>query len=276
LAIGYEIAVTPVQLALAYGAIANGGELLEPALVREIRAPDGSLVYRRQRRVVRRVMSADVARQLRDILVETVAHGTAAQAELPSFVVAGKTGTARRIQYGAGYGRNEYTASFVGLFPGRDPQYVILVKLDDPTSSIFGGAAAAPVSRAILQAAIAARDAALDWQTLLDSRRVALADTMPHPLAVVDSDTATVDSVLTTPGSTLVSLGSRPTPAPAPALVSVRVPDVRGWSLRSAVRALHQAGLRVEVVPAALGSTVPASGTVVKPRSVVRVGDGSS
>jgi cell division protein FtsI (penicillin-binding protein 3) len=276
LAIGYEIAVTPLQLALAYGAIANGGELLEPVLVREIRAPDGSVVYQSRRRVVRRVMSDDVARQLRDILVETVARGTAREAKLPSFVVAGKTGTARRIQYGAGYGRNEYTASFVGLFPGRDPQYVILVKLDDPTSSFFGGATAAPVSRAILQAAIAARDAALDWQTLLDSREVALADTMPHVPAAADSDTARVDSVLTTAGSTLITLGSKPVEAPAPALASVRVPDVRGLPLRSAVRALHQAGLRVDVVSAALGSTVPASGTIVTAGSLVRLGDGSS
>ena len=127
LAIGYELAVTPLQLALAYGAIANGGELLEPSLIREIRSPDGSVLYERHRRVVRRVMSADVARQLRDILIETVAHGTATGADLPSFAVAGKTGTARRVQYGAGYERNEYTASFVGLFPGRDPQYVVLL-----------------------------------------------------------------------------------------------------------------------------------------------------
>jgi cell division protein FtsI (penicillin-binding protein 3) len=274
LAIGYELAVTPLQLAIAYAAIANDGELLEPALVRRIRSSDGSVLYEHKRRVVRRVMTPDVARQLRDILVETVAHGTATGADLPSFAVAGKTGTARRTEFGAGYGRNEYTASFVGLFPGRDPQYVILVKLDNPKGSYFGGATAAPVSRVILQAAIAARDAALDWEALANNRRVALVDTAVAARPAADADTAAIDSVLAT-GSTVIPLGSPPSPAAPPASASVPVPDVRGWSLRAAVRALHRAGLRVEVVSAPLGSTSPAPGTPVKTRTLVRVGDGS-
>ncbi len=275
LAIGYELAVTPLQLALAYGAIANGGELLEPSLIREIRSPDGSVLYERHRRVVRRVMSGDVARQLRDILIETVAHGTATGADLPSFAVAGKTGTARRVQYGAGYERNEYTASFVGLFPGRDPQYVILVKLDNPKGRYFGGATAAPVSRAILQAAIAAHDAALDWQALANSRRVSLVDTRPAVSAGPDSETPGLDSTLAA-SSVLVTLGSKTPPAP-PSVPSapVPIPDVRGWTLRSAVRALHRAGLRVEIVSGPLGSTAPAAGTVVSAHTLIRLGDGS-
>ena len=75
---GYEIAVTPLQLAAAYVAIANGGELLEPALVKEVRAPDGRVLYRHERRVVRRVLSADVARRMRAMLLSVVADsGTA-------------------------------------------------------------------------------------------------------------------------------------------------------------------------------------------------------
>jgi cell division protein FtsI (penicillin-binding protein 3) len=274
LAIGYEIAVTPLQLALAYAVIANGGELLEPALVRQIRAPDGSVLYQRQRRVVRRVMSPDVAQELRDILVETVARGTATGAGLPSFAVAGKTGTARRTEIGGGYGRNEYTASFVGLFPGRDPQYVILVKMDNPKGRYFGGATAAPVSKVILQAAIAARDAALDWESLATSRRVALVDATPAGWPTRETDTAAVDSVVTS-GATVVTLGASAS-APSQAVARfVPVPDVQGWPLRAAVRELHRTGLQVEVISAPLGSTTPAPGTVVKTRSVVRIGDGS-
>ena len=208
-------------------------------------------------------------------MIETVAHGTATGADLPSFAVAGKTGTARRVQYGAGYGRNEYTASFVGLFPGRDPQYVILVKLDNPKGSYFGGATAAPVSRAILQAAIAAHDAALDWQALANSRRVSVVDARPAVSADPDSETPGLDSALAG-SSVLVTLGSKTPPAPpsAPA-APVPIPDVRGWTLRSAVRALHRAGLRVEVVSGPLGSTAPAAGTVVSSHTLVRLGDGS-
>lgn len=272
LAIGYEIAVTPLQLALAYASIANGGELLEPALIREVRRPDGTVVYHRERRVVRRVMSPDVAAQLRDILVETVTHGTATEAGLPSFVMAGKTGTARRTQVGAGYGRNEYTASFVGLFPGRDPQYVILVKLDNPTGAYFGGATAAPVSRAVVEAAIAARDAALDRGALVSARRVAIIDTAPRPTTSTGVDFAEVAPAagrsvtipIGLPAETIDSAVGGPVP----------VPDVRGWPVRAAVRALHRVGLRVEVVAGASGTTTPAPGSLVRRGSIVRVGGG--
>ncbi len=150
LAIGYEVAVTPLQLALAYAAIANGGELLEPGLIREIRRADGTVVYRHTRRVVRRVMPSGVSATVRDMLSETVAHGTGAAADLSTFAVAGKTGTARRTAPGRGYVPHAYTATFVGLFPAHDPQYVILVKINDPPArgeEYFAAKTAAPLSK---------------------------------------------------------------------------------------------------------------------------------
>jgi cell division protein FtsI (penicillin-binding protein 3) len=275
LAIGYEVAVTPLQLALAYASIANGGELLEPGLVREIRGADGTVRYRRERRVVRRVMPREVAEQLRDILVETVANGTAAEADLPSYIVAGKTGTARRTEYGAGYGRNEYTASFVGLFPGRDPQYVILVKLDNPTTSYYGGKTAAPVFKTVLEAALAARDPALDRGALAAGRRASAAEGLP----LATPDTVAADIVM--PGDTArESMVTVPVGGPVP-VSGVRrppttaVPDVRGLSVRAAVRALHGAGLRVELMAGPPGTTDPAAGTTIHTGAVVRLGDGS-
>ncbi len=139
MAMGYEVAVTPLQLAAAYATIANGGELLQPALVKEIRAADGTVLYKHERRVVRRVMPADVANTVRGMLAETVEKGTAVDADMSAVDVAGKTGTARRTIRGQGYGAHSYTASFVGLFPADAPQYVILVKIDNPASVIFGG-----------------------------------------------------------------------------------------------------------------------------------------
>ena len=276
LAIGYELAVTPLQLALAYATIANGGQLLEPGLVREIRGPDGSVRFRRTRRVVRRVMPEAVAAELRDILVETVVNGTATEADLPSYIVAGKTGTARRTEYGAGYARNEYTASFVGLFPGRDPQYVILVKLDDPTSSYYGGKTAAPVFKTVLEAALAARNPGLDREALAADRRTRA----PQAVPLATPDTVAADVVMPVDAgiepSVTLPIGPR-TPASdsRPARTTATVPDVRALTIRSAVRALHAAGLRVQVVAAPLGATDPASGTPVRAGAVVRLGDGS-
>ncbi|HET9682550.1 MAG TPA: penicillin-binding protein 2, partial [Gemmatimonadaceae bacterium] len=131
LAMGYEVAVTPLQLAAAYVALANDGELLQPQLVKEIRSPDGTVLYRRERRVVRRVVSPSVARRVRTMLLGVVEEGTAPRADLGSFQLAGKTGTARRTVNGH-YASGQHIPTFVGLFPADRPQFVILVKIDNP------------------------------------------------------------------------------------------------------------------------------------------------
>ena len=136
---GYEIAVTPLQLVTAYSAIANGGELLEPHLVKEVRALDGTVLYRAEPRAVRRVMSGEVARTIQEMLLAVVRDGTATKADLQTFDVAGKSGTARRTSQNSGYTAGNYTASFVGLFPGKDPQYVVLCEAGQPEGETLHG-----------------------------------------------------------------------------------------------------------------------------------------
>ena len=287
LAMGYEMSVNALQLAAAYAAIANGGELLEPALVREVRDGDDDVVFRHRRRVVRRLMSEPVAREIREMLVETVSSGTAVDADLATFQVGGKTGTARRVAAGRGYVAKSYTASFVGMFPARDPQYVILVKIDDPVGAYYGGKTAAPVSKVVLEAAIAARDAALDrgmlasrdkapvapvGETIAARRARAVHDSV-HPPTYAAAGPATapaeeVDSgrvpyVLTLPAST--------TPAPTVVAPPRPVPDVRGLPLRPAVGALHRAGFKVSLARGPEGATAPAAGTMVRPGTVVHL-----
>src|SRR5918992_1826349 len=190
LAMGYEIAVTPIQLAVAYAAIANGGDLLEPTIIREIRDPRGDVRFRHERRVVRRVMREDIARTVRRMLAGAVEDGTGEQAALGTFSVAGKTGTAR-VARGGRYAAGEYTASFVGFFPADEPQYVVLVKIDQPTGAYYGGQTAAPVTRAVLEAAIAARDAALDRRALASKESLeALAQAGPHAVYPVEAEPA--------------------------------------------------------------------------------------
>src|SRR5687768_9342347 len=135
---GYEVSVTPLQLVAAYASLANGGELIQPHIIREIRGPDGDLVYRAKRRVVRRIFSEAVANEVRDLLKSVVDSGTAVKADLAMFEMAGKSGTARRTEKGKGYVQGNYTASFVGLFPANKPQYIVLVKLDSPRRAYFG------------------------------------------------------------------------------------------------------------------------------------------
>jgi len=274
LSMGYELSVTPVQLAIAYAAFANGGELLEPTLVKEIRAPDGEVLWRAERRVVRRMMSKQTATVLLGLLREVVTDGTAMSADLATFEVAGKSGTARRTSSdGRGYEAGAYTASFVGLFPADQPQYVILVKLDNPTGSYYGGRTAAPVTKVVLEAAIAARDAALNRRQLADAprRRAASGTDTPESLRV---QLAATEAVGERSSSTpfVVELGSET--APTRVVVSDRaVPDVRGLPTRRAVRELHRAGFRVRLVKDNAGAapTQPAAGTRLANGSLVRL-----
>ena len=300
LAMGYELSVTPLQLAAAYAPFANDGELVEPALVKEVIGADGTVRYRHTRRVVRRVMSAAVARRLRHMLLDVVDEGTALKAALDNYLLAGKTGTPRGAVHGR-YVTGRYNPNFVGLFPGDVPQYVIVVKLTAPQSSIFAAETAAPVSKLILQAAIAARDAALDRGKLAESvvrsgrgvsggavsgRIVSLrgaGDSMAGQRGGQGTGEAvageSVAGGLAGPGGGAAVDGgvayvvTLPMRAEAPAARVIRaVPDVRGLSLRDAVRSLHSAGFRVQLGPeTGATSTVPGAGTLAPTGTLVRL-----
>lgn len=272
LAMGYEISVTPLQLALAYAAFANGGELLEPRLLQEVRAADGTVVWRAQRRVVRRLMSSETAHTMRGLLREVVSEGTATSADLATFEVAGKSGTARRTTNdGRGYAAGAYTASFVGLFPADQPQYVILVKLDNPSGAYYGGRTAAPVTKVVLEAAIAARDAALNRTQLAEAPGRRASSVEPAAERVREAARAATEARETAPAY-VVELG---TPAEtARVVVTARaVPDVRGLPTRAAVRELHKAGFRVQLVRGGAPEQVPAAGTMLRSGSLVRLAD---
>ncbi len=271
LAMGYEIAVTPVQLAAAYAAIANGGELLEPTIVREIRDPAGAVRFRHERRVVRRVMSEEIAATVRGMLVGAVEEGTGGGAGLGSFSVAGKTGTAR-VARGGRYAASEYTASFVGFFPADEPQYVVLVKIDRPTGAYYGGQTAAPVTRAVLEAAIAARDAALDRRALASRESLeALAKAGPHAEDLEEAERVVEEQA---PRHVVdLPLAGNGRPVRAGRTPARAVPNVRGMQLREAVRTLHRAGFRVQL-GAATGSasaTWPTAGALLREGSLVRL-----
>jgi len=232
------------------------------------------------------------------MLLAVVQEGTATKADLATFEVAGKSGTARRTSQNAGYTAGNYTASFVGLFPGNDPQYVVLVKLDSPKGAHYaGGDIAAPVTQIVLRAALAARDAALDREGLAASEKSTLAESAVGPskaastsaprlarergdatdrldrTAYDPSDNMTPRAIPEEAAPYIVDLLASPRPAAAPraALTARPIPDVRRLSVREAVRTLHSAGFRVRVVTAASSATFPAAGTMATPGSLVQL-----
>ncbi len=142
--IGQGISVTPIQMASVYAAVANDGVWIQPHLVSRVggRAPE--------KWKHRRLMSVEVDREIKTMLTGVVADqgGTGTAATIPGYTVAGKTGTAQ-VANGHGYSTSDYTATFVGMVPASHPRLVVLIKVDNPHRSIFGGVVAAPAFQAI-------------------------------------------------------------------------------------------------------------------------------
>jgi len=146
---GQSVAVTPLQLVAAMSSVANGGKLMKPMIVSEIRDQTGRLVASFTPEMVRDVISGETAVKIVSALKDVVSkQGTAQKAEVPGFRVAGKTGTAQKVDPRGGYMVGRYVTSFVGFMPADDPKFALLVLLDDPTmkqGEAFGGTVAGPV-----------------------------------------------------------------------------------------------------------------------------------
>ena len=177
---------------------------------------------------MRQVVSPAVAAALRNLLRGVVERGTGTEAALTNFPVAAKTGTARRVVNGR-YAAGEYTASFAALFPADKPQLVLVVKIENPhKGSYFAAQTAAPVTRSMLEQALAARTVALD--------RARLSTAAPRATAApLEDDGGVVPYVVPWPYHP-DSAGGAPRRA---------VPDVTNLGMRDAVRMLHRRGFRV-------------------------------
>jgi len=162
--IGQGIAVTPVQMASAYAAIANGGLWTRPHLVDRV----GAGLARPA--AGRRVVSPWIARELTSMLKNVVLDGTGTLAQIPGYHVAGKTGTAAKPDPQGGYSTSRYVASFVGFAPATRPRAVVLVAVDEPRSAIWGGVVAAPAFKEIMQQTLQYLSAPPDAATASSSR----------------------------------------------------------------------------------------------------------
>ena len=152
-AIGQSIAVTPLQLVTAMSAIANGGALMKPYIVNRITNPDGSVYEERQPEIAGNTISRETDNMLVGLLEQVVASGGGSKASVKGYRIAGKTGTAQKTLEGStGYLEGRYIASFCGFAPVEDPQFTVLVVIDDPRGgNFYGGQIAAPVAGRIFK-----------------------------------------------------------------------------------------------------------------------------
>lgn len=152
---GHAITVTPIQMAMVYAAIANGGNLMEPMIVKEWRDSEGNLIEKKKPVTIRRVVSESTAATIRRMLVDVVTDGTAkaaASKKLADVEVAGKTGTAEKFNKETKmYDKNLQAASFVGFVPAENPRYLCFVVVDEPRSKHVGGVTAGPIFRRIIE-----------------------------------------------------------------------------------------------------------------------------
>ena len=146
---GQGLTATPLQVAAAYAAIANGGVLYRPYVAASWRDADGE--HRTAPAAVRAVLSPTTAASLRDMLVSTVDNGLAQAARVPGFGVAGKTGTAQIPSPDGRYVDDEYISTFAGFFPAADPSFVVVIALERPRSKLLGTVSAMSVFRAVAQ-----------------------------------------------------------------------------------------------------------------------------
>ena len=153
---GQGVGVTPMQLAVAYAAIANGGLVVRPYIVKTAYDAQGNVILRHTPQVMRRAIPPDIAHEMNQLLRNPVngANGTAHRAKVDGFEVAGKTGTAQMVNPAGGYFQNRHVCSFIGFLPADDPRLLILVVLYDVGHGHFGGLYAAPVFSQIASGAV--------------------------------------------------------------------------------------------------------------------------
>lgn len=283
LVIGHGIAVTMIQMAMAYGAIANDGVLMRPTLIKGRYASDGTLVEEPPL-AVRQVVSKQTARTLSGFFVDVVERGTATRARIEGIKVAGKTGTAQKVkEQGGGYYPDRFNSSFIGYFPADDPQFLAMVLLDDPKGELHqGGQVAAPIFRRIAERIIGlnpdlrarnkgARGAAGSQFVTLPEVRYRSADQAGATLkklglairrhgegAVVCDQVPSAGVRLEKGEAVDLTLG----PAPRKGGGYVVVPYLTGFSLREAVKKASAAGLLVQFKGSGrVVRQMPASGT---------------
>ena len=248
---GYQVGVTPLQMLAAVASVANGGQYLEPRVVRAVYKDNRR--YAVQPKIVRRTISADTAATMTEIMEGVVERGTARAAQMPGYTVAGKTGTSAKLVNGH-YSASNWNASFVGFVPSRDPAIAIIVVTDSPhTKGHTGGVVSAPVFKKIAEASL---------------RYLSVGPTINPPVPVLvarqDESSARTPTSAVSASEPVVSLVADGPPG--------TVPDLHGMSARDAVRKLVKLGINARVSgDGFVVSQVPAAGSPIDGDALCRL-----
>ncbi len=262
ISIGYGIGVTALQLASAYAALVNGGNLYRPYVVWKIVEPDGRIWEEHEPSLVRHVISPRVSRIMKDFLHAVVEEGTGKQARIKGVLIGGKTGTAKKVKPGGGYYARKYIASFVGVAPLDQPRYVCAVVVDAPKTHFYGGQVAAPIFRDIMMRILNLNDTDSENEVPDEPKRdellVKKEEALPDLRGFAKNDALQLlkakdvdfefegkgDFVLSThqeDGTLIIELGDRK-------LLADKMPSLKGLTVREALSRLDLSRLDVKIL----------------------------
>jgi cell division protein FtsI/penicillin-binding protein 2 len=257
IAFGQEVGVTAIQLVSAFSAVVNGGELMRPYVLDKIVSNDGELILQNEPQVVRRVITPETAALLREFMLDAIRHGTGKKVDIKDILMGGKTGTAQKFDKNTkSYKRNAYLSSFIGFAPYESPRYVLGIFFDEPGPYYYGGDVAAPVFSRIMQRLLKlVPDPRPVKQPMLkivdrnknipDLRGLHLAAAEEYCIIndlsyEIEGEGSHVIKQKTENGSIYLSLGE-------PAAVVTKVPDLRGKTLREALKLIDFSRFQVKI-----------------------------
>ncbi len=232
---GYEVLVTPLQIASAFSALANGGKLYKPYVIKEIYTKDKT-IYKSEPEFIRQVISEETSDKIKDFMIGVVEQGTASGAKVENVSIAGKTGTAQKL-INKQYSSRHHNASFIGFFPADNPQLLVYVWVDSPKKEKYGGRVAAPIFKNIAQRIV---EANLDLQPKQSEEKVeegsfevmfaGLNQTSNNPVKTSNY----VNTTMKKKSETRVN--------------RFTMPNLKDYSTREAVSILSQIGLNYKII----------------------------
>ena len=233
IAMGHEVGVTAIQLASAYCALANGGYLLKPRIVRRIMDENENIIYSEEPIVVRKIADELTIKSVRKMLRGVITKGTGKNADIPGWKVAGKTGTAQKWKNGK-YSNNDFISNFIGFFPAENPQLLALIMLDEPSKPFHWGNEGAAVA----------------FQRIM-GRIINMDDSISPPSNNHEQDAFNTEKMIAESEKDNTELIKERLPLNLSTFArnsnKTRVPEVRGLSMRKTISTLNDYGLKYKI-----------------------------